>query len=203
MLGSRNGRLDREQGHQGDADIGRDHLAKRLHAGGVEIHPFVRLCQGAHLERVIAQTVSLLQKQQLGAYQVVQRYFALAGQGVVVRERKDEGLFEQHLDLQALRVDRQCEQSGVELPRLQHGQKVFGLFLGQLEAQPGIGGTDPRHDVRQEVGRQGRKQAQPQRALRGVGAASRHRADLLDIVQDQPGARRDLLADGSQHDPLG
>src|SRR5690606_15339266 len=67
----------------------------------------------------------------------------------------------------------------------------------QLELGEAI--LDGGDDVRQQVRRERREQAEPQRGRLGVGRTLGEGVDVVDLAQDRPRRAHDLLAGGGEH----
>ena len=105
VAGGCNGRLHRQHRHQRDTDIGCDHLAQGFHAGGVKIDAFMRVRQGANLQGVIPQAMTLFEQQQFLAFQVIHGDVGLPGQSVLAGQRQHKRLFEKDFRFEAFVID--------------------------------------------------------------------------------------------------
>jgi len=114
VAGGRDGRLHRQHRHQCNTNIGCNHLAQCFHAGGVKINAFMCFGQGANLQGMFPQAMAFFQQQQFLAFQVLHSDAGLSGQRMPARQRQDKGLFEQDFHFEAVVIDRQRQQGGIE-----------------------------------------------------------------------------------------
>ncbi len=102
--------------------------------------------------------------------------------------------------MQLIVVDRLREHAGVEPAFAQLAQHDLGLFLDEQELQARKPLANARHDMRQEIRPERRKDAEPHGAGFRILRAPRDLPDLLDLVEHFARALRDLAADfGQQH----
>ena len=119
---------------------------------------------------------------------------------MVLRHRQQEGFFEQELLMQLIVVDRLREHGRVEAAFAELLQHDLGLLLDEQEFESRKTLADLRHDMRQQVRPERRKDAEPDGAGFRILGAPRDLADLLDFVQHFARALRDLATDfGEQH----
>ena len=167
----------RPLGHDSDAHAMDDHAHDRGQGrghGGRRVGA-VALAEG---QRLVAQAVALVQKQQLLLLEFVGAQVGASGPGVVPRDQDDERLVEHGHGGGAVEVDVDGYDGGVETALTQHVQDVAGDHLAQLGAQGGQLGGQAVEDDRGHVGGEGGDQAQAHRpgqsgALTGDGVVER------------------------------
>src|SRR6185312_7913970 len=90
----------------------------------------------ANLQRLVTQAVAVFQQQQVLVGQVAQlEQPRLVRQRVFVGYGEQERLLEQELAVQAVLVQRQGKDAGVEPALAQQAQDRLGLFLDQQQLQ--------------------------------------------------------------------
>ena len=98
----------------------------------MEVRPLMGTRQGTDFQRMLAQTMAFIQQQQFVAIEVFKGDLVFCFQWVPTRQCHHEGLFEENFHVQAIVVDGQSQQGGVQFTLLQHFEDIFGLFLCQL-----------------------------------------------------------------------
>jgi hypothetical protein len=137
----RHRRLDRQRWQQGDADIGRHHLAQGFEAGRAKATPFAGAGELADLEGLIAQAMTLFEQHQVLVGEVIEHDRAVFRQRIGFRNGQHKRLVEQFLDVQLLIMDGQGEDAGVKSPFADLAQDDFCFFLDQEQLEARKAGT--------------------------------------------------------------
>ena len=145
--------------------------------------------------------MAFFQQEEVLVVELVQVEALLSRQCVAGRHREHERLVEQRLDVQLVVMQRQGEDPGVQPSFPQPRQDGVGLLLDQQQLEPRKALPDTREDVRQQVGCERGKHAEPHAAGFGVLAAPRDLGHLLDFRDHPAGALGDVQADRRQHHP--
>ena len=175
------------------------HLPQRLEAGGAETGLLADPGHPAHLQRLVAQAVAVLEQQQALLGQVVEVQRPGLHQRMPLRHRQHERLLEQRLDVQLLVVQRQGEDRAVQPALAQQAQQGLGLLLHQQQLQAREALAHAGHHVRQQVGPERGEQAQAHAAGLRVAGAPRQFAQLLDVGHDPARALGHLQAHRGEH----
>ena len=78
------------------------------------------------------QAMAFIQQQQFAAIEVFKGDPGFFFQRVFTRQGQHEGLFEKNFHVQAIVIDGQGQQGGIQFTLLQHFEDIVGLFLCQL-----------------------------------------------------------------------
>ena len=134
------------------------------------------------VERLVAQAVAVLEQQQGLVGEVVELEWLRCGERVAARARAThERLLEQLARLQAVERHRQRQDSHIDFARaqfLQHQRRSDTRTACSFEARQLL--AQLRHDVRQQIGADGREQRRAEPSRRADRAALR--AELDDLV---------------------
>ena len=192
--------MHRKRRQQGHAHPGGNHLPQGFQAGGAEPGPLLRTGQTAHVQRLLAQAMSVFQQEQGFVGKFRHRKRGPRCQCMLPWRGQHERLIEQPLGMQLIVVQRQCQQGRIQLALTQARQQHVALFLDQQQFQLRKALAQLRHHVRQQVRAKGGEHAKPQRACLRVPAATRGFLHLLDFGHDAACAQHHVLAGCSQHE---
>ena len=195
--------VDRKPGNERHADTRRHHVYQRVQAAGLELRPRPRVAHLAGVERVTAQAVPLLQKQEAFAGERFERHFAGAGERVRPVAGEQELVLEDDVGDEVPGVAGQSNQGCVQLSVFQPGEQRDRLLLSQVERQRREHLPQRRQDARQveRTDRRDHAEVHLPGHRRTVGPGQLH--DLFGVPQQCLRSLRDLIADARhQHVPV-
>ena len=166
--------------------------------GGADVRapiPVRRGFEAADREGLIAKTVALAEQEQMLPAQVGLAGGGLrSGQPVAGRKGQEEGLVEQRQGVQLSVLDGQGQQRGVDPVGPEPFEEMPGRLLVDHEPKVGIGAFERRQQPRQQIGTEGRDDAEIERPGQRSRPASRQRDDRIRFREHPPGPGDDLLA---------
>ncbi len=176
---------------QCDARAARDHLCERREARGPEgslrgLHPV------AEGQRLIPEAVPLFEQEHVLPLEVRDVQPPLARERMPLGQRGHEWIGSDVRASALAHVGLEREQPSVQCPFRQLAHDVRGLLLPEEERELRVLCADSGHHVRQQVRRDGREDANAQRAREWIPQSCCHDEQILGFEQHAAGACHDV-----------
>ena len=152
-------------------------------------------------ERLVPETVAILQQDQVVGAERPRRDRARAGQAVPEGGGGQNLVIADAGVIDAWRIVRQGDDGGVQLSSLQTGDQTGGQIFADEQPQGRIGDLQSRQFGGQQEGGDGRNHPEAKAAGQGLAGIARCLDQILGARQDVLGPAHGLGADGGQLDP--